>query len=248
MSDLDVNQDDIVHVLTNDMIDYLFGLSERVNQRQQQINQDVRGGVYDQLLSMRVKIAPGRSGKWRVERFYIGRDESEFGYNKYIYSEGGRGFAPVGWYTKLTRSGQIIMSDTPDEIRDHLPFIQMSRGDVLVTGLGLGMVAEQLLKRDEVSTVTIIEQSRDVWRLVAPILMTRYGKRLTVIVDDAYSYTPSQRYDMAWHDIWDDISTENLPKMARLEQHYAPFVGYQQFWSKSFWSKSIVERVNNDGS
>ena len=55
---------------------------------------------------------------------------------------------PPGDYTRLTYKNHVIMSDTPAEIRDCLPFLHYAKhGRILINGLGMGLVPQYLLKR-----------------------------------------------------------------------------------------------------
>ncbi len=58
-----------------------------------------------------------------------------------------RRYIEPGVYYKLTYKGEVIMSNTPAEVNDHLPFIKKANGKVLIAGLGLGMVITELLKK-----------------------------------------------------------------------------------------------------
>lgn len=98
------------------------------------------------------------------------------------------------------------------EMRDHVSAVLNAKGDCLVNGLGLGMVVQAMLFKDGVNTVTVIERSPDVIKLVAPHYQERFGKRFTVIESDALQYVPprGKKYGAVWHDIWDYICADNL--------------------------------------
>jgi spermidine synthase len=130
------------------------------------------------------------------------------------------------------------MSDTVDEIRDHLGPIRRATGKCLVNGLGLGMVLQGMLNKPEVEHVTAIEISPDVIALVAPHYQERFGDRLTIIQADALVWRPSKgtRFNVVWHDIWDDMSEDNLPDMHKLHRSY----GRRCDWQGS-WGRDIIE-------
>ena len=187
-------------------------------------------------------IPAGRSGNWRVQKFEIERDGLSAVMAMIQHPD-----RPVaaGKYTRLVRIDQppdgprpvCVMSDTPAEIMDHLPFIAEASGNVLVTGLGLGVVAKALADKPEVRHVTVIERSPDVIDLVRPHLR---NEKLTVIHSDAYEYPRSLDptaaaddrpfFQFGWHDIWDSISPENLEEMIQLKFAWDPFVNEQSCW------------------
>ena len=112
-------------------------------------------------------------------------------------------------------------------------------GEILVTGLGLGLVAEAILRTPEsnVTRVTIVEQSADVIQLVAPFLRSRYGDKIEIQEGDAFVWEPpaERRFTVGWHDIWPDPYTNtNVEEMERLEAHHARWCDWQGFWPKAY--------------
>ena len=178
-----------------------------------------------------VNIPEGTSGAWTIQKFTVSATDAKFESMRAAFN-GGRG-VPEGSYTRLTYRDNVIMSDTPDEMRDHLTAIYEAHrrgGNILVNGLGLGMVAQAMLEKNNVETVTVIELSSDVISLVAPHL----DKRITVINADAYTWTPPKgaKYTVAWHDIWPDLCTDNLEEMSKLHRKYGRRCGWQGSWGK----------------
>jgi spermidine synthase len=156
-----------------------------------------------------------------------------------------------GWYTRLTRNGSIIMSDTPDEIRDHWDVIRRANGRVLINGLGLGVVLNACLSKvlsDDgtsagremaVEHATVVEKNQDVIDLVGSYYEDRFGDRLTIVHADALEWKAprGERYNVVWHDIWDDICADNLDSMKKLHRKY----GRRCDWQGS-WCRHLCER------
>lgn len=167
------------------------------------------------------RIPVGKSGDWSIEKFTVKEGSAKLHQLQCLFSgQGARGIDP-GDYTRLVCKGRgVIMSDTPAECRDFSYFVREAHGSVLVNGLGLGCVVQALLDKPDVTDVTVIEIEQDVIDLVAPHLR---NPRLTVIRADAYEWKPppGRTWDFCWHDIWDDICTDNLPLMAKLHRKYA---------------------------
>lgn len=109
-----------------------------------------------------VTVPEGQKGAWSVERFEITSI-----YQDFRALSIGRGI-PRGTYTRLRRNGKVIMSDTPSERRDHVGFVFKARDHCLINGLGLGMCLAAILKKPEVSAVTVVEIDKDVIDLVGP--------------------------------------------------------------------------------
>jgi hypothetical protein len=155
--------------------------------------------------------------------------------------------APVpGTYTKLVernhnhpQGGTLWMSDTPAEMLDHLPAArQMSDPDVervLINGLGLGCVVNVALSFPHIRRIDVVENDLRVVRLVGKQLPRKIGQsQLIIHEDDAYDieWGDSDYFDVIWHDIWPNLSTENLAEMDRLFHKYVKISGWQGFWGR----------------
>ena len=192
--------------------------------------------------SYKVSVPEGESGLWKVEQFTVSKEDASFERMRSLF-RGGR-YVPEGTYTRLTRGGRVIMSDTPDEIRDHSYIIRNAKGHVLINGLGIGMVLQACLEKPRVTKVTVIEKSPDVIDLVAPHYRERYGDKVEIIQADAFEWKPPKdvRYGAVWHDIWDNICGDNLPEMHKLHRKY----GRRTDWQGS-WGRELCERQNKSG-
>ena len=186
----------------------------------------------------RSEVPAGASGAWVVEkvsmpaRDYDPRTDSRPDCFK---------FRP-GLYTCLRREATQFMTDLYDEWwtqREGITEALRRGGDVLLTGLGLGLVAEAMLRpaASTVRRVTVIELSPDVIRLVKPYLDRRYPGRVEVVEADAFTWVPPQgrRFTIGWHDIWPDPYTPAVAKdMRRLGGRYSAWCDWQGFWPKSY--------------
>jgi spermidine synthase len=112
-------------------------------------------------------------------------------------------------------------------------------GEVLITGLGLGLVAESILRHPQsrVERITIVEFSADVIQLVAPYLRFRYPGKIDVIESDAFTWEPppGRRFTVVWHDIWPDPhAVDNSDQIRLLEKRYQPWCDWQGFWPQTY--------------
>lgn len=175
-----------------------------------------------------VAVPEGRMGPWSVERFEIDAR------NAALFSIGSRGRdVRPGTYTRLSHDERgVIMSDTPAERRDHAWFVTEAKGHVLINGLGLGMCLAAVLRRSEVERVTVVEADADVIALVGPHYAS--DPRVEIVHCDAFAYQPPKgvRYGAVWHDIWDHITSENLPEMTRLHRKYGRRADWQGSWAR----------------
>jgi len=174
----------------------------------------------------KVTVPEGARGPWSVERFTV-KDSVVARFRE-------RHFEP-GIYTQLHHARRgLVMSDTPAERYDHSPFVRAAHGDVLISGLGIGMCIGAVLRKPQVSSVTVIEIDPDVIELVGPHYR---DDRLTIINADAREWVPEKgrKFGAVWHDIWDSICGDNLPEMHALNRRY----GKRAAW-KGCWSQDLI--------
>lgn len=182
----------------------------------------------------KVDVPEGQMGDWAVERFEITEAAAKlYNLRATLHGFGYRGVRP-GNYTKLTHNAQIIMSDTPAEIRDHLEVIRKAAGNVLLNGLGLGLVLRACLLKPEVDHITVIEIAPEVIALVEPHLRKQFDDKFTVHEADALFWQApnNSRWDVVWHDIFDTICADNLPIMTRLKRRYGSRCSWQGCWAE----------------
>lgn len=105
-------------------------------------------------------------------------------------------------------------TDLPQEIRSQLPCIEDFHGDVLVGGLGVGLIVAALGRNPKVHTVTVVEQSPDVIKLVWEHLLNSENdllwtnKTYNVVQADLFQYlrdykaSGARKFACAYYDIW----------------------------------------------
>jgi hypothetical protein len=185
----------------------------------------------------KVNVPEAEIGGWKIKHVIVS-DEDEKGGRMRACNPSSMGrFVRAGRYTMLYNTGSLWMSDTPDEIKDHLEPIHQARregGNVLINGLGIGMVAGAIASLKKVTKVTIIEKSPEVIALVGPSLTEQFGSKVEIIEHDAYTFKPPKgvRYSVVWHDIWIDLCTDNLKDMAKLHRKFGRRTDWQGSWSK----------------
>lgn len=177
------------------------------------------GGEYTPMATI---LKPGNIGSAKIEVFEVTPAEAERSASRALF-RGRDAYVPAGVYCRLFVNGQLMMSDTPMEQRTNRDFVRKARGDVLIAGLGLGMVLVPVLANPEVTSVTVIEKSADVIALVVDKLKALPGgEKLTVIEADIYEWQPpkGQTWDVLYFDIWGDFSGNDLQHMTRLHRRF----------------------------
>ena len=147
------------------------------------------------------------------------------------------------------------MTDLYDEWWTQRLAIKQARGrggDVLITGLGLGLVVTSILEppTGRVGRVVVIEQSADVIRLVAPSLEQRYRGLIEIINADAFNWLPptQQRFSVVWHDIWPNPHEQGVMAEAEcLERRFAPYCAWQGNWVRDYLSAEEAGKMARVG-
>lgn len=137
-------------------------------------------------------------------------------------------------YTRLLIDGAVWMTDTEFECWTNAEVIKAT-GDILIAGLGLGLVLRPLLKSRAVKSVTVLENSADVIAAIEPIYK---HKKLTVILADARTWIPPKRaFDFIYFDIWKDVpNSNNKADIQALKKRYRPALkigGRSRAWCES---------------
>lgn len=191
----------------------------------------------------KVNIPEGRSGNWYIEKFEVKEGSEKTIFNLHA---GGRD-VPNGTYTRLMKDHSWtnpMMSDTPSEIYDmYEPIYKIHElgGRILVNGLGLGCLLKAILTFPNVEQVDVLELEQDIINLVAP---SYNDPRIHIYHADAYNikWDKSERWTVAWHDIWTNICSDNLKGMSTLHRKYGDKVTWQGSWCKS---ECLYQRRNN---
>lgn len=194
--------------------------------------------VETSLEYFRSGVPAGRSGEWVVEKVVLPQRE----YDQAADPRPDFFKYRPGSYTCLRRGSVQFMTDLYDEWwtqRQGIDEALARGGEVLVTGLGLGLVVEAILQVGDspVERVTVLEQSADVIRLVAPHLQTRFAGKVEVIAADAFGWRPAdgRRFSVAWHDIWaNPYGAETAAEIERLREWHRPWCDWQGFWPETY--------------
>ena len=121
--------------------------------------------------------------------------------------------------------------------------VARAEGDVLIAGLGLGMVLTGILDKSEVNTVTVIEKSRDVIDLVEPHIE---HIKLNIICADIFDWVPPKghKWDVIYFDIWQNASID-LEQSTKLKRKFARRKQGIK-WMKS-WNEEATRSWNRRG-
>lgn len=156
-------------------------------------------------------------------------------------------------YIRLKKTGEgIMMSDTPMERNTNRDFIQKANGDVIIFGLGLGLVILPLLKKENVKSILVVELYQDLIDMVEPILKKHDTEnKLKVIQGDCFdihnSIPKEKKFDVVYGDIWISICTDNYEEMKTLTKNWKNRINrdnpnaFIDHWMKDYLKREIVK-------
>jgi len=128
----------------------------------------------------------------------------------------GRMVPQIGYFTEVYRypavleDGREWMTLLPNEIRTTEGPIRNAHGRVLTYGLGLGYFAFMAAAKENVSSVTVVEQSEELLDLFRSVLLPQFPDRgkIRLVCGDAFAFAeacgPDSPYDHVFADIWHD--------------------------------------------
>lgn len=158
-------------------------------------------------------LSPAKQGDFELSKFEVKNDFFSAYHN----------IAP-GHYVKLSYQGQVVMSNTPMEQRTNRHFVCHAHGDILIGGLGIGMIIMAIQNKEDVKSITVLEKNAEVIQMVASQL--DLNEKVRIIQADVFSWKPakSQRFDCIYMDIWPainyDIYRREMVPLKRRYGHY----------------------------
>ena len=137
-------------------------------------------------------------------------------------------------YTVLLKAGcnQPIMQDSEAEYNEHQWLWDNATGDVLIGGLGIGLVNQVLIDNPNITSVTIIENSQDVIDLVWEHCSK--DERFTLIQEniETWEIPTDSSWDIAWFDTWlVDNSLSMREYKTLINNKYSPFCNSIRVWN-----------------
>ena len=161
-------------------------------------------------------LKDGKNGDFTLSRFTITDNDFYAHYRCGISN---------GTYARLTRFGQTLMSDTDMEKRTNREFVMQAHGDVLIGGLGLGMIILAIQDFPEIKSITVIEKYREVIELVGNQLPL--NEKVKIINADVFNWKPEKgkKYNCIYMDIWPYINEDVYKKeMVPLTRKYSRYL------------------------
>jgi spermidine synthase len=94
---------------------------------------------------------------------------------------------------KRRGANKVVMPDTFMERKSNREFYQHAKGDVLIGGLGLGMVLLAVQDKPEVHLATVVEIEQEIIDLVLPQLPL--NSKVNVVQGDIFRFVANHLFD-----------------------------------------------------
>lgn len=125
-------------------------------------------------------------------------------------------------YARLLVNGEVMMSETPMEHRTNIGFVAHAHGDVLIGGLGLGMILLAIQHKEEINSITVLENNPDV--IAAVMHQLPLNSKVRIIEADAFTWKPDRKFDCVYMDIWPYINSKIYEQMKQLKRKYGHYL------------------------
>lgn len=145
--------------------------------------------------------------------------------------------SPAIW-EKRNGNWATWMSFTPQEFFTLRPGTRKARGHTIIGGLGMGYQLLEVLQRDKVQKVAVIEKSQSLIDFLQAPLRKQFpeGKQVNFICGDIYNVLPALSADVALIDIFPSYGN-NQDKLTKM-QASAPNI-------KTWWGWGTSELYDN---
>lgn len=120
---------------------------------------------------------------------------------------------PPGRYIRLINRCDCVMSDTPMEKETNRDFVRNAHGNVLIGGLGIGLIILAIQDKEDVKKITVVEKNCEVIELVGKQLPL--NSKVNIVNDDVFEYKPLLKYNTIYMDIWNYINKDVYNKQMK---------------------------------
>jgi len=95
---------------------------------------------------------------------------------------------------------QPAMEDCLKERQACLDFVINAKGDILVFGLGIGLIIKAIENNPNVTSIRVIEKHD--WVIEQIKAQVGFGPKVTIEKGDMFTYIPTRKYKTIYIDIW----------------------------------------------
>lgn len=179
----------------------------------------------------------------------VWREDSTYG--NLTYDEIWKPLTEVGRpYICLVQNDNLhMMTDHPTETVTNQHFIDRAKGDVLIFGMGLGLIIFPLLEDSEITSITVVEMDEHLINDVSSIIKSKDSRGILKIVNgDAFEYhkqIDTEKFDTIYFDIWQNVDDNAYTEMNFLHRSYYKFLKSSDSFMDSWLYFQRLKIVNS---
>lgn len=200
-----------------------------------------------------VKLPDVKLGSWEFKNEYYAPYRAVICHDM-ILNDDFSEIPPLGFFTErfefpaVLEDGNEWMTLTPVDLDTSEDAIERAQGNVVTFGLGLGYFAYMASRKDEVSSVTVVEKSEKVIELFTKYVLPQFShpEKIKIVNRDAFEYAefemPNENFDFAFVDTWRDAS-DGAPMYERMKklEPLSPKTEFS-YWIENFLISNIRAR------
>lgn len=155
--------------------------------------------IVDKMKEYNKKISQGSFGSYKI----VKKEEKNNIIEGYLYKrEGNKEFV-----IELLKDNNLVMKLNHKEIESTFQIIKFAKGRVGIVGLGLGYVAQEIAKNQDVKEIIVYEISKEIIELYK----NNFGenKKIKIIEGDAFK-AESQNFDYFYVDIYNYVLSSKV--------------------------------------
>lgn len=138
-------------------------------------------------------------------------------------------------YTRLLIDGSVWMTDAEYECATNREIIRRAHGDVLIAGLGLGLILPPIICKRSVTSVTVVEMNADVIAVVGPYYLT--SAKVIIAKGDIFKWRTRRNFDVIYFDIFQNVpNSGDRPTIDHLKRRYREHLkpgGWMSAWCEA---------------
>lgn len=153
-------------------------------------------------------------------------------------------------YRLCKGNDQLMVLYKPNyrELKEQYAMYDLAYGDVILTGFGLGILPLWVAAKPEVTSVTVLELSKEVVDLF--LLNNTMPENITIIYADAKTYTTDKQYDCLFMDHFPDHKQfpvyEEVANIANNIPHKVLwFYGLESHYVRNYYGFTAVQLINH---
>ncbi len=210
-----------------------------VLENSEQTTADVVYNQYD--FRMSAILAPRKRGSFEIKRGIVPQGTLLWTYDHR------EGRVSKAWYgfdyplVILLENDDIWMSDSQPEVEEIMGAAAKAKGDVLISGLGIGLLPTFLKDKADVERIDIVERQPEVIDLVFDQIAS---PKMRIVNDDVFHFldTTSNQYDFIYVDIWKPITAPLKEIDAARQKAVRCLKPDGVFWC---WLQELYDRIKD---